>query len=653
MELTARQRRALESICDTFCPDEEGLPTATELGVPDAVLALVARDVRRGPRADLARLLGAWDSRPLTALGGGGLHRFGALPRERREQVLRSWADSRLPQRRAAFHALRKASLLTYYGLPAPGGGPNPAWEAIGYPGPNGPPADPPPRPLTALPIADSTTLDCDVCIVGSGAGGGVAAAVLAQAGLDVVVLERGGYHDDADFDGAELRALMSLYAGAPGATHDQSVGLIAGGTLGGGTVVNYSTSFRTPDEVRAEWASHGVPAFASSDFTASLDAVCERLGVNQEHNEPSARDRRMRDACLELGWHVDAMPRNVDGRCDQGRDCGYCGFGCRRGAKRSVAKTWLVDAQEAGARIVVGADVRQVTVEAGAARGVSARTDSGHRLTVRSRAVIAAGGAIQTPALLKRSGLTNPNVGRHLRLHPATAVVGVYDEEVRPWEGTLQALYSDRHRQLDGGYGLKYETAAGHPHLAIPFVPWRDARQHFGLMQALAHMVTFGVLLRDRDGGEVRIDGDGEPLVRYRLSGYDARHLRIGIDGAAQMHEAAGARRVLTSHSSLVSYDPGAAGAAGSRERFMRDADACGYGSGRIQLGSFHIMGSARMGGSPATSACDPSAQTWDVRDLYVLDGSAFPASSGVNPQVSIQAIAHMAARGLAARLS
>jgi choline dehydrogenase-like flavoprotein len=180
--------------------------------------------------------------------------------------------------------------------------------------------------------------------------------------------------------------------------------------------------------------------------------------------------------------------------------------------------------------------------------------------------------------------------------------------------------------------------------------MPWRGARAHHELMQALAHVSVFGVLLRDRDGGEVRIDREGQPVVRYRLSDYDARHLRVGIDGAARMHEAAGAQRIFSSHSEWVAYEPGRQG---GRERFMRDADACGYGAGRIQLGSFHIMGSARMGGSPATSACDPTAQTWDVRDLYVLDGSAFPTSSGVNPQISIQAIAHMAARGLAERLA
>jgi choline dehydrogenase-like flavoprotein len=282
----------------------------------------------------------------------------------------------------------------------------------------------------------------------------------------------------------------------------------------------------------------------------------------------------------------------------------------------------------------------------------VTGSAGAGHRLTVRSRAVVAACGALHTPALLKRSGLQNPNIGKYLRLHPATAVWGVYDEEIRPWEGTMQALYSDEHRNLDDGYGVKYETAAGHPHLSVPFLPWRNARDHHELMQASSHTLVFGVLLRDRDGGEVRVDRDGEPVIRYRLSDYDIGHLRVGIDGAARMHETAGAQRIFSSHSDWVAYDPGAAGAAGSRERFMRDADACGYAAGRCQLGSFHIMGSARMGGSPAMSACDPNAQTWDVRDLYVFDGSAFPTASGVNPQISIQAIAHMGARTLAARL-
>jgi long-chain-alcohol oxidase len=649
MELTPRQRRALEDICDAFCPSGNGVPSARELGVADAVTGAVAKNPRAPERKQLQALLGLWDSPALGLLGGGGFKRFSAMTPEQREAVLLSWGESRLPQRRAVFQALRKAALLFYYMLPAGDGGRNPAWDAIGYEGPLGKLDNPAPKALQITAIDGDATLTCDVAIVGSGAGGGTAAAVLAGAGLDVVVIEAGGYYDDEDFDGSELGAITRYYQAAPGGTVDQSVALIAGSCLGGGTVVNYTTSFRTPDDVRAEWAAQGVPAFASDDYTASLDAVCERLGVSQEYNEPSTRERKLQEGCVKLGWHVDAMPRGVR-HCAQGKECGYCGLGCRVGAKQSVVKTWLADAHQAGTRLLVGTKVSRVLIEGGAARGVAGVTEDGHHVTVRSRAVIAACGALHTPALLLRSGLQNPNIGKHLRLHPATAVMGVFDEELKPWEGVMQALYSDQFRDLHDGYGLKFETAAAHPHLMLQFMPWRGAREHFGLMQALTNTVPIGVLLRDRDGGEVRAARDGEPVVRYALSEFDAGHLRTGIDGAAQMLEAAGAQRIYSAHTNWVAYEPGGSG---SRERFMADADAAGYRAGRISLGSFHIMGTARMGGSPATSACDPGGQTWEVRDLYVCDGSSFPTASGVNPQISIQAIAHMNARGLAAKLT
>jgi long-chain-alcohol oxidase len=641
--LVSRQYRALSEICDAFCPSGDGLPSATELGVPAAVVEAVARNPRRSERQQLAALLSLWDTPGLGAVSGAGFKRFSDLPREERERVLLRWGDSRVVQQRSVFQALRKAALLFYYMLRSP------AWDAIGYPGPLGPRLDAPPKALTVTPVSADTELNCDVVIVGSGAGGGAAAGVLAGAGLDVIVVESGDYYDDVDFEGSEFDAITRFYMGAPTATHDQSVALLAGSCLGGGTVVNYSTSFKTPDEVRSEWASFGVPGFESDDYSASLDAVWERLGVNQEHNQPSSREQKLQEGCVGLGWHVDAMPRGVRA-CAQGVECGYCPFGCRVGAKQSVVKTWLSDAHAAGTRLIVRTRVARVIVSGGAARGIEGRTADGHTVKIRSRAVIASCGAIHTPALLKRSGLENPNIGRHLKLHPVAVVFGVYDEELKPWEGVMQALYSDQHRYLSDGYGLKYETAAEHPHLFIPFSPWRGSREHFALMEAMSSTVPIGALLRDRDGGEVRVGRDGEPIPRYALSEFDRSHLRTGIDGAAQIHESAGAKRIFSSHARWVGYEPGAGG---SRDRFMADADAAGYGAGEITLGSFHIMASARMGGFPSISACDPNGQTWDVRDLYVFDGSAFPTASGVNPQVSIQAVAHMGARALAARLS
>jgi hypothetical protein len=281
---------------------------------------------------------------------------------------------------------------------------------------------------------------------------------------------------------------------------------------------------------VREEWAGHGLPAFTSETFTKSLDVVCERIGVNLDHNRRSHREELVHQGLARLGWHEDAQPRNVRG-CDQALSCGYCPYGCRLGAKQSTVKTWLVDAYVAGARILVDTCAERILVERGAARGVQARTGAGHTVHVRSRAVVVACGSIMTPALLRRSRLGNSVVGRHLRLHPVAATLGIFDEEVRPWEGTMQAIYSDEHRNLDGGYGLKYETTAEHPTFIATFTPWRGAESHAKLMGRLRYGVGIGVLLRDRGEGRVRIDRGGRPIVHYRLSTYDAKHIRIGVD--------------------------------------------------------------------------------------------------------------------------
>jgi len=599
--------RSLDSICDTFAPG------AVEQGVPDAVLEAIEHDLTARERQRLLLLFRTW------------LPGYSRLARPRREAVLRGWRDSPVPLMRTGFQALRKAALAFAYLLPG-------RWEEIGYPGPVGTRSDAPGPRLEPILAAPGTELECDVCVVGSGAGGGVAAAVLAQAGLDVVVLEAGGYWSERDFDGAERTSLRRLYrGGGASATDDQGVSLIAGACLGGGTVVNYTTSFRTPDDVLAEWEGLGFP---SADLGPSLDAVCERLGVNTDHNLPSRRDETLARGLEALGWHVEPMPRNVRD-CEQGVLCGSCGYGCPIGAKQSTLRTWLEDAAAAGARIVVGAKAERVYVEKGAAAGVDAGA-----VQVRAKAVVAAAGALETPALLLRSGLTNPNLGRGLRLHPATAVFGIFGQEIRPWEGTLQALYSDQFRFLEGGYGVKYETVPLHPALLSAALPWEDGEQHARLMARLPRLSLIAVIPRDSGAGRVRLGRDGETIATYSLGGDDSRRLAAGIDGAGRVMAAAGAREIFTAH---ARFQPWADGF---------PAEAYRFGPGRGSLYSFHIMGSARMGASPETSAADPSGETWDVRNLVVADGSVFPTASGVNPMITIEAIARLNARRLAAKL-
>jgi long-chain-alcohol oxidase len=646
MNLTSRQQRALESICETFLPKAEGWPSALELGIPGTISRALDFNPRSNDRAQFLQLLDVWDSKLHSLLTVGRLKSFSALSNEVQIRVLHSWADSGMVRRRAAFQALRKAIGFLYVMLPAADGSRSAVWDRLAYPGPLNAQNVSKPRPLRVTVPDRDLKLSCDVCVVGSGAGGGTAAAVLAAAGKDVIVLEAGGYYDDADFDGAEFRAFQRMYSEAGfSATADYGVGLLAGECFGGSTVINYCTSFRTPDDIRTEWATAGVRWFSGEEYTRSLDAVCERLHVNLDHNRVSAREKVLERGLRALGWHVDAMPRNVVG-CDQGKVCGYCGYGCAIGAKQSTTKTWLADAQKHGARFVVETRALRVRIEAGAATGVEARSKSGHDVDIRCKAVVVACGSIHTPALLLRSGLRNEHIGNHLHLHPVSNVCGVFEEEIRPWEGTMQAIYSDEHRFLTGSYGVKYETTALQPVIAVAVLPWRDPRQYRSLLEKLSHTSAIGVLLRDRDGGRVTIGRDGHPVAHYALSGFDRAHLRRGFVGAARILEAGGARLIFSPHTKWCAYEPGRSG---SFETFTEAMDSAGWDAGRLALFSFHIQGTARLGGSPKSSATNPDGQTWEARNLYVMDSSSFPSASGVNPMISIEAIAHRNASALA----
>ena len=647
---TARDSRSavLVAMADTFIG---GMGHA---GSPIRVAATMEDTFARLPspadRRQLRLIVGVLGRRTGTFLLTGRPGPFYRWPRERRVRVMAAWSTSRLTFRRQLFQMFNRLSLLAFLG-DTEADGSNPVWPEIGYPGPVSAPS-PIPKPIRTTTLDGDTTLTCDAVVVGSGAGGGVVAAELAAAGKDVIVLEEGGYYNEADFNQLELAMMRKLYyQGGFAATADGAIALIAGGCLGGGTVVNYTTSFRSPDWLREEWAQqHGLRAFATDEFTASLDAVYERLGVNVDHSRVSARERVLERGLQRLGWHAGSMPRNVQG-CSQDERCGFCGYGCQIGAKQSTLKTYLMDAYQRRARIVVHCAVDRVIIENGRAVGVRATVRQpempAFTLIVRSGAVVAAAGAIATPALLLRSGVRSPAVGRWLRLHPATAVSGIFDETIRPWEGTLQAVYSDEFVDLDGKhFGPKIESAPLHPALLALVTPWREPDHYGKLMRELPKLSLTGILLRDSGAGRVTVR-EGTARVDYRLSRQDLTHMRKGIEAGARILEAAGAREIFTSQAAYVAYRPGQSGGI---EAFMDEVDRHGYGPGQIGYVSFHQMGSCRMGNDSQTSVIGADHQAHAVNGLFVADGSAFPSASGVNPMITIMAMAHRASRFIAA---
>jgi choline dehydrogenase-like flavoprotein len=262
--------------------------------------------------------------------------------------------------------------------------------------------------------------------------------------------------------------------------------------------------------------------------------------------------------------------------------------------------------------------------------------------VNVHAKTVIVAAGSVHSPALLLRSGVRLPALGRHLALHPATAVLANMDEEIRPWTGTVQAHYSDQFADLDNGYGFKFETAPVHPSLQALAAPWESAAQHRAHMAGLPRTALVGILLRDRFGGRVTVDSDGAAVVDYRLSRYDRAHLRRAIAGAAEVLEAAGAREIWLPLARDVRYRPGPENA---RAQWLGRVDAAGWGPNELLLVTFHQMASCRMGANARTSVVDAEHRVWGIRGLYVADASVFPTSSGVNPMLTVMAIAHRAA--------
>ncbi|MGI8407546.1 MAG: GMC oxidoreductase, partial [Actinomycetota bacterium] len=268
--------------------------------------------------------------------------------------------------------------------------------------------------------------------------------------------------------------------------------------------------------------------------------------------------------------------------------------------------------------------------------------------LVVNVRAVVIAGGAIETPALLLHSGLKG-QVGRNLRLHPGTAVWGLFDEGVRVWEGTLQARYSAEFRDVDGHYGPVFETVPVHPGSGSAAIPWTSAREHRSLMERFGDLSLCAVLPRDDGAGRVTIDRDGQPKISYSLTAGDERRIAQGVVAAGKLLEAAGAMKLYTMQRPSIGYAPGFGG---GHDGWADEVRSRGFKTGNMTFFSYHQMGSARMGMNPATSAIDGDNQTHEVEDLYVMDGSAFPTASGVNPMLSIYGIAHRAATRLAERL-
>ncbi|HVK85120.1 MAG TPA: GMC family oxidoreductase [Kofleriaceae bacterium] len=483
--------------------------------------------------------------------------------------------------------------------------------------------------------------VECDVVVIGTGAGGAVVGRELAEAGLAVVFVEEGRYFERTDFSGRSFEMQQKLYrrGGSTFSVGNVGIPIPLGQTVGGTTTVNSGTCYRTPDRILAQWRDElGLEELAPDRMGGYFERVEAVLGV-----EPARRSllggngRVIERGCNALGFKRHGPLRRNAPACD---GQGVCVFGCPTDAKRSTNVSYIPLALRAGAELFPSARVTRILVEGGRARGVVAETAAGHLLTVRARAVVVACGALLSPLLLARQGLglSSGQLGKNLSIHPAAGALAEFDEEILPWKGIPQGYsIEELHEE-----GILYEGAM------VPLEMTMTMTQLIGpelirLAESFDRVASFGFMVEDSSRGKVT-EVRGQPVIQYWLTDEDVAHIKRGMDVLAQVFFAAGARRV---HTPIAGFDvlTSPRDLVALRRATIKPWD--------LDLSAYHPLGTARMGRDPATSVIAPDHQVHDTQGLYVVDGAAVPSSLGVNPQVTIMALATRAAEKIAAALS
>jgi choline dehydrogenase-like flavoprotein len=647
-ELTPVQRDVLRALVDTAVPS---LP-APDGEDPHGFWATAGSDV--GADQALAQFLGtlpeAGQAGIAQLLDGLAQLGFQHQGRATREGMLGA-ATALAPEAAVAISTLRAGACMLAHSL-VDGQGRNPFWPAYGYPGPRvAPPQDPP--YITPYVPADGEVLEADVVVVGSGAGGGTIAGVLASQGRSVVVLEAGGATSERDYRQLEIEASTTMmYRNGLSLSADGNIGLLAGATLGGGTTINWHNCVRPSAEVRREWAGeHGLADVDSAEFDRHLEAVLARMSANTDCSDFNGPHQRMSEGAGKLGWSMHTAVRNVDPATYDPVAAGYTQFGDPSGSKRGTLTTYLRDAYDHGARILVNTHADQVCVEDGGAGGVAATftdpaTGETRRVQVKAPQVVVACGALETPALLLRSRIGGPAVGKNLYLHPSAGIFGVYPDDQQAWWGPPQAAVMDQFRDLGDGHGLLVEASHYYTGVFAFQLARRDGRQAKEAMSKLGRMADFLFIIREHAGGQVTIDEQGAAVHTYALTDQrDVAAFHRGLRVLARLHEAAGAEELWFGTTPRV-WKRGE-----DVDAWVDELESLPIGAGGLFMGSAHQMGSARMGTDPSTSVAGPTGELHDVPGVWIGDTSAFPTPSGANPMLTCMALAHRTAEHISGR--
>jgi len=611
---------ALGDVAAAILPPEAGGPD------PERIAAVSRRLVSRMPAASQVGLAAALVSLEAFAVARSG-RRFRALTPERRQALLGEIG------RLGGSPALDtvKAILLLAHGADAFG-------EEIAAVGTRHEPSRPDGK-LNLVPAGEwPEATSCDAVVVGSGAGGAFAARALARAGFDTVIVEEGERWSVGRLREAHpLDRFASIYrdAGTTMALGNPPIALPLGRAVGGTTTINSGTCFRPPAPVVRAWhEEHGLGLADPERLEPRLADVETTIGVAPAPLDVLGRNGELSLAgAAALGWQAAPLRRNAPG-C---RGACQCAIGCPNNAKGGVHLNALPQACEAGARIVSGLHVRRLTVAGGRATGIEGRGADGRRIRIAAPIVVVAGGAVPTPPLLRRSGLgRHPRLGRNLSIHPATGVTARFEEEVIPWRGVMQSVGIE---ELHEREGILLEATSSPPGMGAISAPGYGTHLLNRLGRA-GNTGLLGAMIADAPSG--RVLGARAALVSYRLAGEDERRLARAVAAMARVMLAAGASDVELGGGAPAVRSPD------EIEDAIERLDVR-----RLRLAGFHPSGTAAAGADPAVHPVDPEGRLRGVDGVWVADASILPSCPGVNPQVSIMALAMGVAESVTADLA